>query len=61
MTLEEAKKIAEIFETADGYCYSCAADLAERADKVFPEFIWICVDGDISVEIRPQEIPPNAA
>ena len=40
MTIEEAKKIAEIAMTADGNCSNCARDLFEQLEESFPEFPW---------------------
>jgi hypothetical protein len=40
MTLEEAKKVAAICETADGGCFYCAADLCEQLAGAFTEFDW---------------------
>ena len=39
-TLEEAKKVASIIETADNGCSVCVYYLVELANKIFPEFIW---------------------
>jgi hypothetical protein len=33
MTLEEAKKLASIFETADGGCPSCIRDICRQANE----------------------------
>ena len=40
MTLEEAKKIAAIVETADGGCTHCVASLVDSLNGDFPEFEW---------------------
>jgi len=41
MTLEEAKKIAEVLETADGGCMDCAGNLADKMNDLNLEFKWI--------------------
>jgi hypothetical protein len=40
MTLDEANKIAEIFDQADGGCSYCSRSLREEAQTIFPEFNW---------------------
>lgn len=37
MTKEEIRKIALIFETADGGCRYCALDLAAEFNRMFPD------------------------
>lgn len=37
MTREEALRLCEVFDTADGDCPYCARDLAEVFNKKFPE------------------------
>lgn len=46
MTLEEAKKIAAIIDTADGGCPACVRDLARKFGEEFPEIAWRFVDGE---------------
>jgi hypothetical protein len=40
MTLDEAKKVAAICETADGGCGHCIRDLCNHLQADFPEFAW---------------------
>lgn len=40
MNEAEAKKIAAICRSADGYCTVCAGELAEQLQEAFPEFEW---------------------
>ena len=40
MTIEEAKKIAKIINTADGYCEVCVENLYEKLQSEFPEIPW---------------------
>ena len=40
MTLDEARKIAEIAATADGGCHGCVSALVEQLQEDFPEFVW---------------------
>ena len=40
MTLEDAQRVANIIRFADGGCSSCVQDLIERANKVWPEFVF---------------------
>jgi hypothetical protein len=40
MTLDEANKVASLFDQADGGCDHCAYRLREEAQTVFPEFNW---------------------
>ena len=59
MTLEEAKKVAEIASTADDGCFICVRELKRELEEAFPEFVWGFVDEDseykkqISVSERP--------
>ena len=40
MTIDEAKKIAEIVSTADGGCIECVDDLCAQLREAFPQFVW---------------------
>ena len=40
MTLEEARKVADIISTADNGCSHCVSNLQERLKIAFPEFTW---------------------
>ena len=40
MTLDEAKAIGAIVETADGGCCYCVRDLVGQLQRRFPEFAW---------------------
>lgn len=51
MTLEEAKKIAAIADTADGGCEVCVRNLIEQLQETFPEFSWI-----IPADYEPTEV-----
>lgn len=44
MTLDEARKVAAIMNTADGGCPSCAGDLIDRFVGAFPQF-RVSLDG----------------
>jgi len=53
MTIEEAKKVAEICITADGGCCYCTKDLFEQLNDKFPEFKWAIVDSyDGTYEVK---------
>lgn len=41
MTLDEARLIGKLISHADGGCSHCVRDLAERANAMFPQFVWI--------------------
>lgn len=43
MTIEEAKKVAEIIEEADGGCSVCVGSLLLAAHEHFPEYdgVWM--------------------
>lgn len=40
MTLDEARKVAEIASTADHRCGVCVRALYEKLAAAFPEFVW---------------------
>lgn len=40
MTLEEAKKVAAVCQTADGNCISCVDSLTVILNATFPQFSW---------------------
>lgn len=40
MTADEAKRIAEVLATVDGYCSTCALDAADEMAERFPEHDW---------------------
>lgn len=40
MTLDEARRVAEIASTADNRCGVCVRALSERLAAAFPEFVW---------------------
>lgn len=44
MTLEEAKKVANIVGQADGGCSICVGSLVKDLNEFFPEFEWIMGD-----------------
>jgi hypothetical protein len=46
MTLDEARKVAAICETADNDCNVCAQELCEQLAEAFPEFNWTWDDED---------------
>lgn len=53
MTLEEAKAIAAIVQTADGGCPSCVGSLTDGLAEAFPQFVWTArekTDSDARVE-----------
>jgi hypothetical protein len=54
MTLEEAKIIASIVETADGGCSVCVGSLVDMLNEQLPQFKWTYpVDYmDVTVELR---------
>jgi hypothetical protein len=41
VTRDEAVKVAKVLATADGHCSSCADNLAERMEDVFPGHPWL--------------------
>lgn len=45
MTLEEAKKVAEVCRHADGGCSHCVRGLEELLNEILPEFVWTYRDG----------------
>ena len=45
MTIEEARKIAKVIQTADGWCPTCVQSLMDRMAYAFPDFSWTYVDG----------------
>jgi len=54
MTIDEAKKVAEIASCADGGCPSCVKEQCEMLTDSFPEFTWTFVYGEgITVEAKP--------
>jgi hypothetical protein len=46
MTLEEAEKLAKVFETADSGCKSCVEGICEEANSMNMGFIWEVPDDD---------------
>ena len=40
MTVEEARKIAGIIDTAHDGCFYCVSDLAAQLTRAFPAFKW---------------------
>lgn len=40
MTLQEARKVAEIASTADARCQKCVENLRKQLEEAFPEFVW---------------------
>lgn len=56
MTLEEAKKIASIVETAEGGCGGCINEAVKELNNKFPEYVWSVKEiktFNASVEVRP--------
>lgn len=41
MTLDEAQKVADIVQNADGGCPVCVGHLVDELGRVFPDFVWI--------------------
>lgn len=56
LTREDAEKVARLIGYADGGCYYCAANLAEIAEKVFPE--WRFVVGSSVEEVDDDPADP---
>jgi hypothetical protein len=60
MTLEEAKKVANVCKTADNGCPTCVGNICDMLNKVFTEFNWIfkrrelfsSEDSEILVELK---------
>lgn len=52
MTFEEAKKVAEVLNTADYYCPFCVRDLCHKISKKFPEYMWEYFDSEIVVRSK---------
>lgn len=52
MTLDEAREIAAIVQTADGGCATCVANLVELLDEAFPQFVWKVGYSSVTVEYR---------
>jgi hypothetical protein len=59
MTLEEARKVAELWkEIGHGaYCGDCASDFADECQRQFPDFTWTFVndENDFSIKVEPYE------
>lgn len=52
MTLDEAKVIVKIMETADGGCPYCALPLIEQFQKAYPELnIMVLVSKELHEEL----------
>jgi hypothetical protein len=54
MTLDEAKAVARIVETAEGGCGGCVNEAVLELNKVFPAFNWTIkgIDGfDPAIEV----------
>ena len=62
MTIDEARKVAAIAETADGGCCVCVRSLAEELQETFPEFTWTFEEEEeqyrvhIFVEVKPDAV-----
>jgi hypothetical protein len=54
MTLDEAKKVAAVCETADGGCSHCISSLCYYLQEDFPEFVWEYREGGIAVSFSSQ-------
>lgn len=50
MTLDEAKKIGEIIQQADGGCSYCIDELRKLCQKAFPQFSWT-VNGEYGTTV----------
>lgn len=60
MTLDDAKKIAAIIETADGGCPSCVHKQLEKVREAFPRFYWE-YDAENYGEIKVYSKQPHAS
>lgn len=54
MTLEEAKKVADIVGQCDYGCSTCIEPLLRMLNTDFPEFIWTRPNYDVIVSENPE-------
>lgn len=60
MTLNEARVIARIIETADGNCHTCVRKLAELCAAEFPQFKWDFDEKYVTVTVTEADKAPAA-
>lgn len=52
MTLDDAKKVADVVSHADGGCPVCVQNLLDRLNETFPQFVWEYDEDEEACEVR---------
>lgn len=60
MTLDEAKKVADVIATADEGCAICVDNLCERMTAAFPQFQFARSDDGLMIQPAWSDHPDDA-